>query len=188
VLGASLTRIFRALGHPVGGVNHLGDWGTQCGYQFLAWQKADPAERERRLDAEGLDYLADLYVEINAPAKRLKALENQLLEPKLAPEDRASNLREAQLSTPENTPKLGTLTELIDSLGACSPQRWTEKRDALRGQLTRALDMAAKILGPKVQPIAPPCRILRNEADLDAWLAEVRTAVIRKLPDGPVHL
>jgi hypothetical protein len=107
---------------------------------------------------------------------------------KLAPEDRASILREAQLSTPENTPKLGTLTELADALGACSPQRWIEKRDALRGQLTRALNIAAKKLEPKVQPITPPRRILHNEADLDAWLAEVRTAVIKKLPDGPVQL
>jgi arginyl-tRNA synthetase len=88
VLGASLTRIFRALGYNVVGVNHLGDWGTQCGYQFLAWQKAEPIQREKRLTAEGLDYLADLYVEINAPAKRLKAIENELMEPQLAPEDR----------------------------------------------------------------------------------------------------
>lgn len=87
VLGASLTRIFRALDYNVVGVNHLGDWGTQCGYQFLAWSKADPAEREKRLAAEGLDYLADLYVEINAPAKRVKALESEMMEPKLAPND-----------------------------------------------------------------------------------------------------
>ena len=107
---------------------------------------------------------------------------------KLAPEDRAGILREVQLSTPEATPKLGTLTELADTLAACSPQRWIEKRDALRGQLTRALNIAAKKLEPKVQPITPPRRILRNEADLDAWLAEVRTAVIKKLPDGPVQL
>jgi len=82
VLGASLTRIFRALGYKTIGVNHLGDWGTQCGYQFLAWRKADPDEREKRLAAEGLDYLADLYVDINAPSKRVDALENEMLEPK----------------------------------------------------------------------------------------------------------
>jgi arginyl-tRNA synthetase len=76
-LGASLARIFRAQGCTVIGVNHLGDWGTQCGYQFLAWRRADPAERERRLAAEGLDYLAELYVEINAPAKRVAALEER---------------------------------------------------------------------------------------------------------------
>ena len=49
ILGASLVRIFDALGYRVVGVNHLGDWGTQCGYQFLAWQQADPATREKQL-------------------------------------------------------------------------------------------------------------------------------------------
>ncbi len=32
-----------------------------------------------------------------------------------------------------SAPKLGTLAELVASLAACAPQRWTEKRDALRG-------------------------------------------------------
>jgi len=107
---------------------------------------------------------------------------------KLAPEDRAAILREVQLSAPENTPALGTLAELLDSLAACSPQRWTEKRDALGGQLSRAFTLAAQKLEPKVQPVSAPHRILRNEADLDAWLAEVRQTVLAKLSDGPVQL
>lgn len=93
------------------------------------------------------------------------------------PEDRAAILRDVQLSAPENTPKLGTLAELLDSLAVCSPQRWTEKRDALGGQLSRAFTLAAQKLEPKVQPVTPPHRILHDEADLDAWLTEVRTAV-----------
>lgn len=107
---------------------------------------------------------------------------------RLAPEDRASILREVQLTTPENTPKLGTLSDLIDSLATCSPQRWAEKRDALQGQKTRALNHAVQKLEPKVQPVTPPRRILRTEADLDAWVAEVRKTVLAKLPDGPVQL
>lgn len=69
-----------------------------------------------------------------------------------------------------------------------SPQRWDEKRDALRGQLTRALNLAARKLEPKVQPVTPPRRILRNEADLDAWVAEVRKTVLTKLAEGPVQI
>ncbi|MEF8718470.1 MAG: hypothetical protein V5B44_12400 [Candidatus Accumulibacter necessarius] len=107
---------------------------------------------------------------------------------KLAPEDRAAILRDVQLSSPESPPGVGTLRELIDSLAACSPQRWTEKRHALCGQLSRALTAAARKLEPTVQPIAPPRRIVRNEADLDAWLSEVRTSVLAKLPAGPVQL
>ena len=107
---------------------------------------------------------------------------------KLAPEDRAAILRDVQLSAPENTPKLGTLAELLDSLEICSPQRWSEKRDALGGQLARALTLAAQKLEPKVQPVTPPHRILRDEADLDAWLAEMRTSIMEKLRNGPVQI
>ena len=78
VLGASLVRIFRALGYTVVGVNHLGDWGVQCGYQFLAWQLADPIVRERELAERGLDYLSDLYVDVNFPAREVNLLEAEM--------------------------------------------------------------------------------------------------------------
>jgi hypothetical protein len=107
---------------------------------------------------------------------------------KLAPDDRAAVLRETQLSVPESPPRLGTLGELIDSLAACSPPRWSEKRDALQGQKKRALDHAAHKLEPRVQSVAMPRRTVRTLADLDAWLAEVRKSVLAKLSDGPVQL
>ena len=50
---ASLVRIFRALGYNVVGVNHLGDWGVQCGFQFLAWQRQDPQ------DPKGMSWLSN---------------------------------------------------------------------------------------------------------------------------------
>lgn len=107
---------------------------------------------------------------------------------KLSPEDRAAVLRDVQLSAPENAPKLATLAELLDSLAICAPQRWAEKHDALGGQLSRAFTLAAQKLEPKVQPVTPPRRIVRDAADLEAWLAEVRTTVMTKLADGPVQL
>src|SRR6185295_12502491 len=91
ILGASLVRIYRQLGFKVVGVNHLGDWGTQCGYQFLAWQRADPQVREKELSERGLEYLVDLYIEINAQGKRLAQLENMLLDKNIAaqPDERS---------------------------------------------------------------------------------------------------
>jgi hypothetical protein len=55
VLGDSLARIFRLLGHRVITDNHLGDWGTQFGMLIVGWKSlltlkncADPlAEMER---------------------------------------------------------------------------------------------------------------------------------------------
>lgn len=107
---------------------------------------------------------------------------------KLTSEDRTAILLAESLVTPDKTPALGTLTDLLDSLALCSPQRWAEKRDALGGRLTRALTLAAQKLEPKVQPVTAPHRILRDEADLEAWLAEVRKAVLAKLHEGPVQL
>ncbi len=78
ILGASLARIYRALGYTVVGVNHLGDWGVQCGFQFLAWQRADPVEREKQLRERGLDYLCELYVDINSCGKQVAVLEAEL--------------------------------------------------------------------------------------------------------------
>ncbi|KFB73524.1 MAG: hypothetical protein AW09_001214 [Candidatus Accumulibacter phosphatis] len=39
-----------------------------------------------------------------------------------------------------------------------------------------------------MQPVTLPRRLLRSEADLEAWLAEVRSAVLAKLSNGPVQL
>src|SRR3989338_5893640 len=59
---------------------------------------------------------------------------------------------------------------------------------AYRGEYdrcTRELEAA-----PQWGKLAPEDRaaILRDEADLDAWLAEVRKTVLAKLSDGPVQL
>jgi hypothetical protein len=107
---------------------------------------------------------------------------------KLTPEDRAAILREAQLSAPEPTPKVGTLIELVESLNKCSPQRWSERRDALRSQLGRALTLLAQKLEPEVQSVSMPHRIVRSEADLDVWLTEVKKTVLDKLSKGPVQI
>lgn len=71
VIGASLGRIYERLGYKVVRINHLGDWGVQCGFQFLAWeeQKKKGKDPDRELELRGLDYLAELYVDINNRAK-----------------------------------------------------------------------------------------------------------------------
>ncbi len=40
----------------------------------------------------------------------------------------------------------------------------------------------------KVQPLTPPHRILRNEADLDAWIVEIRQTIVTKLKDGHIQI
>lgn len=75
VIGASLHRIYSALGYRAMGVNHLGDWGTQFGMVMAAFAEAgDPAALER----DPIGYSLQLYVDYNArceedPAARDRA-------------------------------------------------------------------------------------------------------------------
>lgn len=62
ILGDSLTRIARFLGHEVITDNHIGDWGTQFGKILYGWKHLlDPAALERDPVAE----LLRLYREVN---------------------------------------------------------------------------------------------------------------------------
>ncbi len=63
ILGDSLARVLRLLGHRVITDNHLGDWGTQFGMLLAAWKTAlDPA----RLQADPLGEMERLYRGISA--------------------------------------------------------------------------------------------------------------------------
>ena len=63
ILGDSLTRIARFLGHHVITDNHIGDWGTQFGKVIYGWKNF--LNREA-LDAAPIEELVRLYREVNA--------------------------------------------------------------------------------------------------------------------------
>lgn len=58
VIGESLSRIFKALGHKVIGDNHLGDWGSQFGMILWGWKNH---RDEAAFAAEPVTELARLY-------------------------------------------------------------------------------------------------------------------------------
>jgi arginyl-tRNA synthetase len=63
VLGDSLARILRLLGHHVITDNHIGDWGTQFGKLLVGWKSClDP----ERLRADPIGEMERLYKLINA--------------------------------------------------------------------------------------------------------------------------
>jgi arginyl-tRNA synthetase len=63
ILGDSLSRIARHLGHRVITDNHIGDWGTQFGKVIYGWKHLLDKEA---LDRAPIDELVRLYREVNA--------------------------------------------------------------------------------------------------------------------------
>lgn len=60
--------------------------------------------------------------------------------------------------------------------------------DAVSPRAQRALHEAARLLEPRVQPVALEKTTLRTEADVDAWLNRQRTKLLEALKTGPVLL
>jgi len=118
----------------------------------------------------------------------LQSLEQQADWASLHKTDQAEILAAVGLATAEPAPAVGTLQDLLQSLSQCTPQRWQERQDAIAGKLQQARAACARKLEPKVQPYHAPQRMVRNAAELDAWLDQVRTQVLALLPGGPVQL
>lgn len=75
ILGDSLSRMARHLGHRVVTDNHIGDWGTQFGKVIYGWKHLlDRAALERAPIAE----LVRLYREVNALEERDPALKESV--------------------------------------------------------------------------------------------------------------
>jgi len=77
IIGDSLARIGRFLGHEMITDNHIGDWGTQFGMVIWAWKK----ELDRdALDADPLSELLRLYRLANDACKEDDAIRNECRE------------------------------------------------------------------------------------------------------------
>ncbi|WP_018289843.1 arginine--tRNA ligase [Verrucomicrobium sp. 3C] len=74
ILGECLARVSRFFGHRVITVNHLGDWGTQFGMVLLGFQRRGD---ETRLEDRPLEYLEELYQQIQASAKEDPAIREE---------------------------------------------------------------------------------------------------------------
>lgn len=71
ILGDSLGRVLRLLGHQVVTDNHIGDWGTQFGKLLIGWKKhLDRAALERDAIAE----MERLYKLVNAASEKDEAV------------------------------------------------------------------------------------------------------------------
>ena len=80
ILGDSLARTFRAIGHRVVTDNHIGDWGTQFGKLLVGWKEYLD---EAALAAEPIAEMERLYKKVNAECdadeKRLAQAREELV-------------------------------------------------------------------------------------------------------------
>jgi hypothetical protein len=107
---------------------------------------------------------------------------NQITQPQRYEILGASGIREM--------PKIavGTTEEVLDTLRHTKLSELRAIHDALPTRFQNAAAAAAKLLEPKAQYISLPGGTIQNEADLQAWLDDVKARVLAKLKDGPVIL
>jgi hypothetical protein len=81
---------------------------------------------------------------------------------------------------------VGTDDLLVQTLQRTPVAWWHDKTAALPSRFQNAAAKAAKLLTPKAQKAFLPSRTLHSAAELDAWIAEIRTEIETKLKEGPV--
>lgn len=84
------------------------------------------------------------------------------------------------------TVQLATPDEIQDALDECDLEHWVAKIEALPSRFEAARHAAVQLLKPNVVHVTLPRRTLNDEAELQAWLAEVQALLQAKLQQGPV--
>jgi hypothetical protein len=84
--------------------------------------------------------------------------------------------------------QLGTPEQLQDALDELRPGPLGVQGPGLPSRFEAARHAAVQLLKPNVVHVALPKRTLNDEAELQAWLAEVQALLQAKLQQGPVAL
>lgn len=106
---------------------------------------------------------------------------------KLSPADQTRILGEVGLRAPAK-PDTSNDNALLSELDAVSLSARRAEAEAIPQRATKAVQSAAKLLKPKTQFVKLQPSLLETEADVDAWLAEQRSAILNMLAAGPVQI
>ncbi|HEX8092110.1 MAG TPA: BREX system P-loop protein BrxC, partial [Blastocatellia bacterium] len=99
--------------------------------------------------------------------------------------DRARILTEVGLVAPVED-RTTTDDALVASLDARPLASRQAEIDAIAGRVQRALERAAKLLEPKVRPLAIERVTLRSEEDVRGWLSRQEVRLLEAVKNGPV--
>lgn len=114
----------------------------------------------------------------------VKAMEQEPVWQKLEPAERHGFLNAAgALMRP--APVMGTDAELAAALRLCDLATWRTHADALNTRCQQALEAAIIAAQPKARKVDLPKRTIKNEKELDTWLAEARETLSNAIKDGP---
>lgn len=106
---------------------------------------------------------------------------------KLDDAQRTTLAAEHQLAPPPPI-AVGTEDEIVATLQANSLSNRRTLVEALPQRFSHALEAAARLLQPKAVRVPLRNATVHDEAELDAWLTDVRTRAAEQLKDGPVIL
>jgi hypothetical protein len=79
---------------------------------------------------------------------------------------------------------IGTDGELLSALDATPLADWEDKIVALSGRVAQAREEAAKLLEPKAVVLQFPRRTLKTSADVEAYLDQLRSAILEQIEVG----
>jgi hypothetical protein len=80
--------------------------------------------------------------------------------------------------------QVGDADSLLATLDASPLSDWEEKLMGLTGRVAKARDQAAKSVEPKAVRVKPKPATLRNAAEVDDYLAALRTEIMGHIDDG----
>jgi hypothetical protein len=104
---------------------------------------------------------------------------------RLSPEQK-HQIRENNCLLALTEPQVDKPEALVGSLEQCSLARWASEASACSARVAEALAEAALHFEPKTQRVTLGRRTIKNDAELESWLEEVRAAILAGLKQGPV--
>lgn len=119
----------------------------------------------------------------DAQDKALADLEASAEWQHLDPADREPILASSGLSTAA-VPIVGSDDELLKALDVTPLSAWGERRQAIPAKVAAVRVAAAKKLEPKSVTVTVPAATLRTEAEVNAYLAELRERLLQHVADG----
>lgn len=104
---------------------------------------------------------------------------------RLSPEQRHAIRQDAGLLA-VSKPAVDTPQAIAEALQQRRLSEWDNIVKAMPARIDDAIAQAAALLEPKARQVTLPGGLLKDQTDLDKWLADLRDRIVAALADGPV--